>query len=132
MPHNTHQTSIHVLRWHLKLSPAPVTSVPLQRKDCKDWLALYSTSGWELQTRVQLQTLDAADIAWSPDSSKLAVWDCALTYAVHVLGSDGSSLGSYSAYSDGLGVRSVSWSPGGDLLAVGSYDQVGQVLKHTY
>jgi WD40 repeat protein len=96
----------------------------MQRKDCKDWLSLYDTSGWELQARVQLQTMDAADIAWSPDSSKLAVWDSPLTYAVHVLGPDGASLGSYSAYGDGLGVRSVSWSPGGDLLAVGSYDQV--------
>jgi hypothetical protein len=71
--------------------------------------------------------MDAADIAWSPDSSKLAVWDSPLTYAVHVLGPDGASLGSYSAYGDGLGVRSVSWSPGGDLLAVGSYDQVREV-----
>lgn len=100
----------------------------MQRKDCKDWLALYSTSsGWELQARLQLPTLDAADLSWSPDSSKLAVWDSALTYAVHVLGADGEALGSYSAYGDGLGVRSVGWSPGGDLLAVGSYDQVGAV-----
>jgi WD40 repeat protein len=107
------------------LLPAPDVFA-MQRKDCKDWLSLYSTSsGWELQARVQLQTLDAADIAWSPDSSKLAVWDSPLTYAVHVVGPDGGSLGSYSAYGDGLGVRSVSWSPGGDLLAVGSYDQVG-------
>jgi WD40 repeat protein len=90
---------------------------------------LYNSSGWELQARVQLQTMDAADIAWSPDSSKLAVWDSPLTYAVHVLGPDGASLGSYSAYGDGLGVRSVSWSPGGDLLAVGSYDQVRGGLR---
>lgn len=68
--------------------------------------------------------MDAADLAWSPDSSKLAVWDSAFTYNVLVLAADGSSLGSYSGYQDGLGIRSVGWSPGGDLLAVGSYDQV--------
>jgi WD40 repeat protein len=39
-------------------------------------------------------------------------------------GPDGGSLGSYSAYTDGLGIRRVEWSPGGDVLAVGSYDQV--------
>ncbi|KAF6261305.1 quinon protein alcohol dehydrogenase-like superfamily [Scenedesmus sp. NREL 46B-D3] len=110
-------------------SPRADQLAVLERKDCKDWLALYSASGWELQARVQLQTMDAADVAWSPDSSKLAVWDSPLTYAVLVLGPDGASLGSYSAYGDGLGVRSVAWSPGGDLLAVGSYDQVVRVLN---
>ncbi len=30
----------------------------------------------------------------------------------------------YSAYQDSLGVKGVSWSPSGDLLALGSYDQV--------
>lgn len=30
-----------------------------------------------------------------------------------------------SASEAGLGVRCISWGPGGDLLAVGSYDQVG-------
>ncbi|WIA32488.1 hypothetical protein OEZ86_003307 [Tetradesmus obliquus] len=114
----------------IAFSPRADQLAVLERKDCKDWLALYSTSsGWELQARLQLPTLDAADLSWSPDSSKLAVWDSALTYAVHVLGADGEALGSYSAYGDGLGVRSVGWSPGGDLLAVGSYDQVVRVLN---
>lgn len=31
-------------------------AVPLQRKDCKDWVALYSTSTWQLQTRTQVMS----------------------------------------------------------------------------
>ncbi|KAF8071311.1 WRAP73 [Scenedesmus sp. PABB004] len=102
----------------------------LERKDCKDWLALYSTAaGWPLQARVALGTLDAADLAWSPDGAKLAVWDSPLAYRVAVHASDGAPLGTYAAYDDGLGVRSVVWAPGSDLLAVGSYDQVLRVLN---
>ena len=32
---------------------------------------------------------------------------------------------SYSAYEHSLGIKSTAWSPSGDLLALGSYDQVG-------
>lgn len=37
---------------------------------------------------------------------------------------DGACLGSFSAYDDALGAKAAAWSPGGDVLAVGSYDQV--------
>ena len=43
---------------------------------------------------------------------------------VVVYGLDGRVLTSYRAYSDALGIKSVAWSPSGQLLAVGSYDQV--------
>lgn len=39
---------------------------------------------------------------------------------------DGSCLGTHSAYDDALGIKAACWSPGGDVLAVGSYDQVGR------
>lgn len=113
---------------HTHLQPVIITAATcypaLQRKDCKDRLAIYSTNNWELQSRTQVASMDASDLAWSPDSSKLAIWDSPLCYKVLVHAADGSSVGSYSAYNDGLGVRGVQWSPGGDLLAVGSYDQV--------
>lgn len=123
--------------------------------------------------RFQIDTLDAADLAWSPDGAKLAVWDSPLSFKVGAGGAgalqrhprrqrliaalsqalrahrcgpqavnpahhlrvlppqvlvhdagDGSLLGSFSAYDDALGVKAVTWAPGGDALAVGSYDQV--------
>eukprot|EP00879_Flechtneria_rotunda_P025966 GHRR01027631.1.p1 GENE.GHRR01027631.1~~GHRR01027631.1.p1 ORF type:complete len:252 (+),score=27.62 GHRR01027631.1:261-1016(+) len=107
-------------------SPKADQLAVLERKDCKDWLALYSTNSgnWDLQSRIQLASMDASDIAWSPDSSKIAVLDSPLTYKVLLHAADGSSLGSYSGYESGLGPRSFKWSPGADFLAVGSYDQV--------
>lgn len=43
---------------------------------------------------------------------------------------DGRCLFKYHAYESGLGVKSVSWSPCGQFLAVGSYDQMLRVLNH--
>jgi hypothetical protein len=45
---------------------------------------------------------------------------------------DGQLLGSYSAYDDALGIKSAAWGPGGDALAVGSYDQAshGPIIIH--
>ena len=43
---------------------------------------------------------------------------------------DGRCLFKYSAYESGLGVKSVGWSPCGQFLAVGSYDQAVRTLNH--
>lgn len=42
---------------------------------------------------------------------------------------DGRCLFKYLAHESGLGVKSVSWSPCGQFLAVGSYDQMLRVLN---
>ena len=41
---------------------------------------------------------------------------------------EGEYLAQYSAYSGALGVKSVAWAPSGQLVAVGSYDQVLAIL----
>lgn len=43
---------------------------------------------------------------------------------------DGRCLFKYSAYDNALGVKSATWSPCGQFLGVGSYDQVVRVLNH--
>ena len=46
------------------------------------------------------------------------------TLQVVVCGLDGSCLTAYRAYGDALGIKAVAWAPAGQLLALGSYDQV--------
>ena len=76
-----------------------------------------------------MQTRDLAGLAWNPSSSELAAWDSALTYKVLLFGSRGNLKASYSAYSDALGVRHATWSPSGQVLAVGSCDQRVRLLE---
>ena len=39
-------------------------------------------------------------------------------------------MGDYSAYQDALGVKAVTWSPSGQFLAVGSYDQAMRLINN--
>lgn len=43
-----------------------------------------------------------------------------------MLNADGSPATAFSAYQGALGVKSVAWNGSGELLAVGSYDEVGR------
>ncbi|KAI6696156.1 hypothetical protein NL676_016275 [Syzygium grande] len=100
------------------------------RHDCKDYINLLSCHNWEIMGVFAVDTLDLADIQWSPDDSTIVIWDSSLEYKVLIYSPDGRCLFKYQAYESGLGVKSVSWSPCGQFLAVGSYDQMLRVLSH--
>lgn len=100
------------------------------RRDCKDYVNLLSCHTWEIMGVFAVDTLDLADIQWSPDDSAIVIWDSILEYKVLVYSPDGRCLSKYQAYESGLGVKSVSWSPCSQFLAVGSYDQMIRVLSH--
>lgn len=100
------------------------------RRDCKDYVNLLSCHTWEIMGVFAVDTLDLADIQWSPDDSAIVIWDSILEYKVLIYSPDGRCLSKYQAYESGLGVKSVSWSPCSQFLAVGSYDQMIRVLNH--
>ncbi|KAG7554495.1 WD40 repeat [Arabidopsis suecica] len=100
------------------------------RRDCKDYVNLLSCQSWEIMGSFAVDTLDLADLEWSPDDSSIVVWDSPLEYKVLIYSPDGRCLFKYQAYECGLGVKTVSWSPCGQFLAIGSYDQMLRVLNH--
>lgn len=101
-----------------------------ERRDCKDFLSIFDCSSWQLVQHFPVDTQDLAGLLWSPDGRVLAVWDSVLDYKVLMYSMDGRCLASYSAYEHALGVKTVSWSPSSQFLAIGSFDEKVRVLNH--
>lgn len=64
----------------------------------------------------------APNRAWSISEA------CYADRRLQVYTPDGGLATTYSAYQDALGVKDVSWNASGDLLSVGSYDEVSAAV----
>ncbi|GBG89539.1 hypothetical protein CBR_g49329 [Chara braunii] len=100
------------------------------RRDCKDSIHVLSCDTWEIMESFAVDTFDLADLQWAPEDSCIAVWDSLLYYKVLVYAPDGRCLAKYQAYENALGVKGVMWSPSGQFLAIGSYDQAVRILNY--
>ena len=101
-----------------------------ERRECKDMVSVFECSSWQLVQHFPVATQDLVGLRWSPEGCVLAVWDSVLDYKVLLYSMDGRCLASYSAYEHALGVKTVSWSPSGQFLAIGSFDEKLRVLNH--
>uniref|UniRef100_A0A8D3AZK4 WD repeat containing, antisense to TP73 n=1 Tax=Scophthalmus maximus TaxID=52904 RepID=A0A8D3AZK4_SCOMX len=101
-----------------------------ERRDCKDYVSVFVCDDWHLLRHFETETQDLAGLEWSPNGCVLAVWDSCLEYKVLLYSLDGRLLSMYSAYEWSLGVKSVTWSPSSQFLAIGSYDE--KVWKTSY
>jgi WD40 repeat protein len=104
-----------------------VVMVLLERKECRDWISVYSIHQWELLRKFPVETRDATDLALSPDSQVIALWESSVEYSIYFYSLDGRKLSQYTPYNDFLGIRTVTWS-GEGLLAIGSYDQQLRII----
>ena len=118
----------------LEFSPDGIHMALAERRDCKDHVSIFNCNKWVLMHNFEVATKDLAGLKWSPNCNMFCVWESCVTYNVLVYGMDGHCIASYSAFKEmsqfGLGIKSVSWSPTGQFLAVGSYDEKLRLLNH--
>ncbi len=106
----------------------------LTRPSLHDILLFCQTSGSGPVVTVELATMDAQGILWSPNGQWLAIWDAASAgYNVLICTPDGHLYKTYSGGQDadtiGLGVKTLRWSPASEFLAIGDCDQRVILLK---
>uniref|UniRef100_A0A3P9J0B4 WD repeat containing, antisense to TP73 n=1 Tax=Oryzias latipes TaxID=8090 RepID=A0A3P9J0B4_ORYLA len=101
-----------------------------ERRDCKDYVSIFVCDDWHLLRHFEAETQDLSGLEWSPNGCVLAVWESCLEYKMLLYSLDGRLLSTYSAYEWSLGIKSVSWSPSSQFLAIGSFDEKVRILNH--
>ncbi|KAL2356935.1 hypothetical protein BJ546DRAFT_1058556 [Cryomyces antarcticus] len=100
----------------------------LSRAGAQDVVTLHAPATYQVLKTTVLPTVDAQGLKWSPDGKWFAVWEAASAgYSILIYTADGHVYRTYSgegveADVQGLGIKSVEWSPRGDFLAVGGCD----------
>lgn len=100
----------------------------LTRKNGKDCLALHATDDWRCTQCIELDTLDAREMQWSPDGVNIAIIDCQLEHRVHVFNSETNQFATYEAYQSQKGAVSMCWCMNSHLLAIGSGNDAIHIL----
>ncbi|KAH8925730.1 WD40 repeat-like protein [Atractiella rhizophila] len=84
--------------WSIRSTGSQMLAV-IERHKNKDLVGIYDCSSWRLLRHFAVNTIDAADIAWSPCGRYLALWESALEYVLHIYTPTGSLIATYSPYS---------------------------------
>eukprot|EP00842_Homolaphlyctis_polyrhiza_P006033 jgi/Hompol1/6430/HPOL_002895-RA len=101
-----------------------------ERVEGKDHISIFECKTWTMLKRWPVATNDLDGVLWSPDGRFIAVWEPSIEYDILIYHPDGRLASKYSAYDTGLGIKTVRWSPSGQFLAVGSFDQKCRLLNH--
>lgn len=106
----------------------------LTRPGAQDLLMLLNPGDHELVRSVELPTIDAQEVAWSPDGCWLAIRDAASNgHKVLIYTADGHLFRTYAGIEDtreiGLGIKRIRWIPKTGKLALGDYNDYITILS---
>lgn len=108
----------------------------LTRELAHDNLLILAPRTHDVLENVELPTVDAQGVKWSPDGRWLVIWDTlSAGYRVLIYTADGHLFKTYAGGQTvddvGLGVKCVKWSPQSGDLAIGDCDDRVTVLANS-
>ncbi len=109
----------------------------LTRPTAHDTVMLLNPGSRDLFRTFDPPMVEAQGLKWSPDGRWLTVWDTTSSgYKALIYTADGHLFKTYGggqdAHNIGLGVKSSSWSPSAEFLAIGDYNErVTLLAKNT-
>jgi len=101
-----------------------------ERNDCKDFIGIYYCGDWKLMNHFQVETSDLADLMWAKDDTAIVVWDNPIECRLLIYSATQGLLAQHIPYDNALGFRTLNFSPNGQFLAAGAYDQKVRLYNH--
>jgi hypothetical protein len=107
----------------------------LTRPAAQDILMLLNPSSHELITSVELPTIDAQEVLWSPNGCWLAIRDAASSgHKLLIYTADAHLFKTYTSVGAtediGLGIKRMAWSCSNGTLALGDYNDNVTILSN--
>ncbi|CAF1087287.1 unnamed protein product [Adineta ricciae] len=127
--------NVSYIKYPKKLSPKsyvfsltkPYMALVERRNDSTDHISIFDYSAnWSMIAHFQPSELeDLQGIEWSPIADVLCLWENSYEYKIVFYTLDGQLLNVYKAENDrlSLGVRCARWSPTGQVIVVGDYEE---------
>ena len=105
-----------------------------RRTDSTDHISIFDYSNnWTMIGHFQVKELeDLQGIQWTPNEDVLCLWENCYEYKIVFFTLDGKILNIYKPENEqiSLGIRSVRWSPTGQILIIGDYDENITIFTH--
>ncbi|XP_046444231.1 WD repeat-containing protein WRAP73-like [Daphnia pulex] len=100
----------------------------VERRMALDCVAIYSCDTWTQVTLIDCAAVDIGGVKWSPDGSKIAIWDgISHSGKLGIYLISGSQLAEITNL---FGIHSIEWSPSAQILAVATVGSKVKLINH--
>lgn len=99
----------------------------VERRMAQDCVAIYTCDTWAQVTLIGGEAIDIGGVKWSPDGTKIVIWDGSHPGKLGIYLISGSKL---AVLTDVFGIHSLEWSPTAQILAVATVGCKIKLINH--